>query len=62
MSSAPTFDVMMMIVLRKSTFRPLASVRRTVVHDLEQDVEDLRWAFSISSQQDTEYDLRGPPR
>ena len=38
MSSAPTFEVMMMIVLRKSTLRPSESVSRAVLEDLQQEV------------------------
>jgi len=36
---------MMMIVFLKSTTRPLPSVRATVVHDLQQDVEHIRMSF-----------------
>jgi hypothetical protein len=39
---APAFDVMIRITLRKSTCLPLWSVSLTVVHDLQQDVEQVR--------------------
>ena len=40
-SRAPTLDVMMMTVLRKSTVRPWASVRLTFLEDLQQNVEHI---------------------
>ncbi|GIW09631.1 MAG: hypothetical protein KatS3mg061_0688 [Dehalococcoidia bacterium] len=41
-----------MTVLRKSTSRPLASVRAALVQDLEQDVEDLRVGLLDLVEQD----------
>jgi len=41
-------DVMITIEFRKSTVRPLPSVSRPFVEDLEEHVENLAWAFSIS--------------
>ena len=35
----------MMITLRKSDLRPLLSVKRAVVHDLKQHVEDIGVGF-----------------
>ena len=40
--SAPALVVITMQTLRKSALRPLLSVKRPVVHDLQQDVEDVR--------------------
>ncbi len=38
----PMFEVMMMTVFLKSTVRPLAVGEAPVIHDLQQDVEDVR--------------------
>ena len=55
MSRAPTFDVMMMTVLRKSTVRPWASVRRPSSRICSRMLNTSGCAFSISSKSTTEY-------
>jgi hypothetical protein len=60
MVSAPAFVVMMMMMLRKSALRPLLSVRRAVVHHLQQHVVQMSGcAFSISSSSSTAVRLLG---
>ena len=54
MSRAPTFDVMMMTVLRKSTVRPWASVRRPSSRICRRMLNTSGCAFSISSKSTTE--------
>ena len=56
--SAPTFEVMMMMVLRKSTLRPLASARLPSSMIWRSMLNASGCAFSISSSRITEYDLR----
>ena len=53
-SRAPTFDVMMMIVLRKSTTRPCASVKRPSSRIWSRMLNTSGCAFSISSKSTTE--------
>ena len=55
MSRAPTFEVMMMTVLRKSTVRPWASVRRPSSRICSRMLNTSGCAFSISSKSTTEY-------
>ena len=54
-SRAPTLDVMMMTVLRKSTVRPWASVRRPSSKICSKMLNTSGCAFSISSNSTTEY-------
>ena len=54
MMSAPTLEVMMMMVLRKSTLRPLASDRLPSSMICSSMLKASGWAFSISSKRITE--------
>ena len=56
--SAPTLDVMMMIVLRKSTRRPLPSVKWPSSMTCKRTLNASGCAFSISSSRTTEYGRR----
>ena len=53
-SRAPTFDVMMMTALRKSTVRPCASVKRPSSKIWSRMLNTSGCAFSISSNSTTE--------
>ena len=55
---APMFEVMMMIVLRKSTVRPFASARRPSSKICSRMLKTSGCAFSISSSRITEYGRR----
>mmetsp|Transcript_37048 Transcript_37048/g.116474 ORF Transcript_37048/g.116474 Transcript_37048/m.116474 type:complete len:247 (-) Transcript_37048:693-1433(-) len=57
-ASAPKLDVMMMIVLRKSTVLPCESVRRPSSRTCSSSVATSRCAFSNSSRSSTEYGRR----
>ena len=52
-SRDPTFEVMMRIVLRKSTVRPAPSVRRPSSKSCNSVLKTSGWAFSISSKSTT---------
>jgi hypothetical protein len=52
-SCAPTFEVMMMIVFRKSTVRPSESVRRPSSRIWRRICRTSGWAFSTSSKRMT---------
>ena len=54
-SRAPTFDVMMITVLRKSTVLPWLSVRRPSSNTCSRILKMSGCAFSISSNSTTEY-------
>ena len=54
----PVFEVMMIIVLRKSINRPLPSVRRPSSSTWRSMLKTFWWAFSISSSRTTEYGWR----
>ena len=54
MSLAPMFEVMITIVLRKSTVRPWASVSRPSSRICRRMLKTSGWAFSISSSSSTE--------
>ena len=56
--AAPMFDVMITIVLRKSTLRPWASVSFPSSRICRRMLKTSGWAFSISSRRTTEYGLR----
>ena len=56
--SEPTFDVMMTTVLRKSTVRPLPSVRRPSSSTCRSTLKTSGCAFSISSKSTTAYGRR----
>ena len=56
--AAPMFDVMITIVLRKSTLRPCASVSLPSSSTCNRMLKTSGWAFSISSSRTTEYGLR----
>ena len=56
--AAPMFDVMITIVLRKSTLRPWASVSFPSSRIWRRMLKTSGWAFSISSRRTTEYGLR----
>ena len=58
MRSEPTFDVMMTTVLRKSTVRPLPSVRRPSSSTCSSTLNTSGCAFSISSNRTTAYGRR----
>jgi hypothetical protein len=49
----PTFEVMMMTVLRKSTVRPWPSVSRPSSSNWSKVLNTSGWAFSISSNSTT---------
>src|ERR1700692_4409780 len=57
---APMFDVMTMIVLRKSTRRPWASVSFPSSRIWSRMLNTSGCAFSISSSRSTEYGFRRP--
>ena len=57
-ASAPALDVMMIRVLRKSTSRPLLSVRRPSSRTWSRMLNTSGWAFSISSRSTTLYGRR----
>src|SRR5690606_18223727 len=52
------FEVMMIIVLRKSTFLPRLSVNCPSSKTCNNKLNTSGWAFSISSSNTTEYGLR----
>ena len=54
----PRFDVITMIVLRKSTIRPWPSVRRPSSSTWSSTLNTSRCAFSISSNRTTAYGRR----
>ena len=55
---APTLEVMMMMVLRKSTVWPVLSVKRPSSKTWSSRLKTSGCAFSISSSNTTEYGLR----
>ena len=57
MAFAPTFEVMTMTVLLKSTRRPVESVG-AVVHYLQSMLHTSSCAFSISSNSTTDHGFR----
>ena len=56
--AAPRFEVMITIVLRKSTFRPCESVSFPSSRICKRMLKTSGCAFSISSRRRTEYGLR----